>query len=324
MKKVLGLLLAMSMLFSLCGEVPANADSKTEIIAVPSADNKTELIAVSNADESSVIYGDIIREQTVELAEPLGDDNFVIVAYKTTFTDYETYTEFLIEIKVKNLTEYNPPHNYLSLYYAPIDANGDLLTETLLLGNTNISPSGRAQWFKQWHKEAGATGVLILGYKVFGENQFEGYFDTPIELYSLEEGTNPADDAVIISKEAENQHDIVVEDCTIAWEGKGYIAIKPKVHNCTDMDAAYLNLNCELIDKDGRTMRVASCDTGGIAAGANEWVSGIIQINNDEISELAELKFSGGAFDISIDGKCFRQTVTFAETSFTKEHVFGE
>lgn len=322
MKKVLGLLLAMSMLFSLCGEVPANADSKTEIIAVPSADNKTELIAVPNADESSVIYGDIIREQTVELAEPLGDDNFVIEAYKTTFTDYETYTEFLIEIKVKNLTEYNPPHNYLSLYYAPIDANGDLLTETLLLGNTNISPSGRAQWFKQWHKEAGATGVLILGYKVFGENQFEGYFDTPIELYSLEEGTNPADDAVIISKEAENQHDIVVEDCPIA-EGNGYIKIKAKVHNCTDMDAAFMLVNCELIDKEGRTMRVAGC-AGGVAAGAKEWVSCIIQINNDEISELAELKFSGGAFDISKDSSYYRQTVSFAETSFTKEHVFGE
>ena len=42
------------------------------------------------------------------------------------------------------------------------------------------------------------------------------------------------------------------------------------------------------------------------------------------ISELAELKFCGGGFDISVDGKNFRQTVKFAETSFTKEYVFGE
>lgn len=124
--------------------------------------------------------------------------------------------------------------------------------------------------------------------------------------------------------EAEKQYDVVVEDCAVAWEGNGYIAIKPKVHNCTDMDAAFLLVNCELIDKDGRTMRVTGCDTGGVAAGANEWVGGIIQIKNDEISELAELRFSGGNFDISKDGSCYRQTVSFAETSFTKEHVFGE
>lgn len=122
----------------------------------------------------------------------------------------------------------------------------------------------------------------------------------------------------------EPQYDVVVEDCAVAWEGKGYIAIKPKVHNCTDMDAAFLLLNCELIGKDGRTIRVAGCDTGGVAAGANEWVSGTMQIKNEEIEELAELKFSGGNFDISVDGSCYRQTVTFAETSFTKEHVFGE
>ena len=135
-------------------------------------------------------------------------------------------------------------------------------------------------------------------------------------------GEEPTNEKVV--DESEKQYDVVVEDCTVAWEGNGYIAIKPKVHNCTDMDAAFLLVNCELIDKDGRTMRVAGCDTGGVAAGANEWVGGIIQIKNDEISELAELKFSGGKFDISKDGSCYRQTVSFAETSFTREHVFGE
>lgn len=125
-------------------------------------------------------------------------------------------------------------------------------------------------------------------------------------------------------EEPEEKFDVIVEDCAKAWDGKGYVAIKPRVHNCTEMDAAYLKVNCELIDTDGKTIRVTSCNTGGVAAGADEWVSGIIQLSNDEISKLAELKFSGGAFDISKDGMCYRQTVRFAETTFTKEYVFGE
>lgn len=122
-----------------------------------------------------------------------------------------------------------------------------------------------------------------------------------------------------------NEYDIVVVDCAIAWETPDFVFIKPRVHNCTDMDAAYLAVNCALIGEGGRTIRVSKCDTGGVAAGANEWVSGTIQISKDELSKLVELQFSGGGFDIrKDDGKLYRQTVTFAEVSFSKGYVFGD
>ena len=127
-----------------------------------------------------------------------------------------------------------------------------------------------------------------------------------------------------VASASEQEYDIIVEDCAFAWEASNYIAIKPRVHNCTENDASYLSLNCELIDKAGKTIRVTTCDTGGLAAGANEWVGGIIEIPKDEIDDLAEIKFSGGNFDISKDGHNFRQVVRFAETSFSKEYVIGE
>lgn len=119
-------------------------------------------------------------------------------------------------------------------------------------------------------------------------------------------------------------YDVEVNDCALAYRSKGYVSIKPHVHNKTDMDARYLYLNCELIDKNGKTIRVAGCDTGGLVAGANEWVAGVIQISDEDLKDLAELKFSGGAFDISKNNICYRQSVSFAETTFTREYVFGE
>ena len=136
--------------------------------------------------------------------------------------------------------------------------------------------------------------------------------------------STPDANAGAASASGGKQYDVIVEDCALAWESGNYVHIKPKVHNCTDRDAAYLLVNCQLVDKDGRTIRVTGCDTGGVAAGANEWVSGTIQISKDEASKTAEFVFSGGGFDISKDGKCYRQTVSFAETSFTKEYVLGE
>ena len=72
-----------------------------------------------------------------------------------------------------------------------------------------------------------------------------------------------------VASASEQEYDIIVEDCAFAWETSNYIAIKPRVHNCTENDASYLSLNCELIDKAGKTIRVTTCDTGGLAAGAN-------------------------------------------------------
>ena len=340
MKKVISLLLAFVLMISMCacGSKELSAEEKQEVYQEVMAEKIVN--AMDGTSLANAMDGTSAKEENKM------NDTIQIEGVKIEQMDR---SQILYSVKIRNMykAETVEQPNRIMLEFQALDKAGDVLETGYFIYEgldyeqggwaiTSIHSSfddiGAIRFisyiFQYDTKDMNAPGTMV-GLKMLGGGVFTEPVTVPVEDFEIEVAAEKAEaenaDSEIVEEEnSKNQYDIVVEDCAVAWDGKGYVAIKPKVHNYTDMDAQFLGLNCELINKDGRTMRVTLCDTGGIAAGANEWVSGTMQIKDDEISALAEIKFSGGGFDVLKDGMCLRQTVRFAETSFTKEHVFGE
>ena len=151
----------------------AGKDKSTGVVVVPPGSNQTS--AKHN------VPGNDLPD---ELPAPLGDGLIMIEACKTTFIEYDTFTRMRMEVKVRNLTEYSPPNIYIGILYTPIDTNGDALDGSKYMGSTDIALSGTAQWLKADCDKDGATGLRILGYRIYGDVSIQGSFETPIELYS--------------------------------------------------------------------------------------------------------------------------------------------
>lgn len=172
MKRLLLLILVFTLILTLCACSQEEHKHQVDVIEVP-----------ENINQYDTQYNVPANDLPEELPNPLGDDNFQIEGCKTTFEERDTYTTMRMNVKVRNLTSYNPPDNF-ALLYTPIDENGDALDGTILLGCTDIAVSGKAQWLETYDTEEGATGIRILGYQVYGGPNLKVYFDTPIELYS--------------------------------------------------------------------------------------------------------------------------------------------
>ena len=177
MKKIVALLLALVVMFALCGCGKSEADANTQIVQ--------EVVYVPGQVNQNTPDRYLLNDLPEELAEPVGDENFVVEAVRTEVMDYGSNTRYDISVKVRNLTEFSPPAKY-SIGYTLIDKNGDALHKTRQMGSTDIPPSGTAQWLEAGAEIEGVAGIRLLSYHVFGdEGELIGdtYFDSPIEFY---------------------------------------------------------------------------------------------------------------------------------------------
>lgn len=176
MKKIVALLLIFMMVFALCG-CNSDTNENTQIVQ--------EVVYVPGQPTQNTPDRYLLNDLPEELAEPVGDENFVVEAVRTEVMDYGSNTRYDISVKVRNLTEFSPPAKY-SIGYTLIDKNGDALHQTREMGNTDIPPSGTAQWLEAGAEIEGVAGIRLLSYHVFGnggELLGRTYFDSPIEFY---------------------------------------------------------------------------------------------------------------------------------------------
>lgn len=176
MKKIVALLLVFIMVFALFG-CNSDTNENTQIVQ--------EVVYVPGQPTQNTPDRYLLNDLPEELAEPVGDENFVIEAFRTELMDYGTNSRYDMSVKVRNMTEFGPPAKY-SIQYTLIDENGDALHQSRSIGNTDIPPSGKAQWLEAGDNIEGVAGIRLLSYHIFGDGkELLGmtYFDSPIEFY---------------------------------------------------------------------------------------------------------------------------------------------